>query len=260
MTTSVLTEQPGGRVALVVGASSKIAEAIIDNLRADTRYSEIIAVSRQLLTFSDRNSPVSVKSVVSDYSENSIRTICQELEMSRGLIRQVIICNGILHDEQIRPEKRTEDLNPDNLQKVYNINAIVPMLWIKNLKPLLQGKQNCVVSAFSARIGSIADNRRGGWYSYRSSKAALNMMLKTAAVEYSRIAKGVNFLAFHPGTTDTPLSKPFQKSVKKDKLFAPQFVAKKFLSITEGILDRNNWAAEQDNIQYLDWNNQSIPW
>ena len=115
------------------------------------------------------------------------------------------------------------------------------------------GKQSCVVTTFSARIGSIEDNRLGGWYSYRASKAALNMLLKTAAIEYQRVAKGVRFLVFHPGTTDTPLSKPFQKFVSKDKLFTPEFVADQLLTIVEQ-------QASESNIQFLDWDGKAIPW
>jgi NAD(P)-dependent dehydrogenase (short-subunit alcohol dehydrogenase family) len=127
------------------------------------------------------------------------------------------------------------------------------MLWVKYLKPVLAGKRDCVVTAFGARIGSIEDNQRGGWYSYRASKAALNMLLKTASLEYVRIAKGVRFLIFHPGTTDTPLSKPFQRFVSEDQLFTPEFVAERVVGLV------GNEVADK-SIQFLDWDGEPIPW
>ena len=105
----------------------------------------------------------------------------------------------------------------------------------------------------SARVGSIGDNHLGGWYAYRASKAALNMLLKTAAIEYSRRSANVKLLSFHPGTTDTPLSKPFQSSVAADKLFTPDFVAAQLIALMT--------AADIDGqLAFIDWNGQSIDW
>jgi NAD(P)-dependent dehydrogenase (short-subunit alcohol dehydrogenase family) len=110
-----------------------------------------------------------------------------------------------------------------------------------------------VVAVLSARVGSIGDNRLGGWYGYRASKAALNMFLQTAAVEYARRARRVKLLAFHPGTTDTALSAPFQKNVAAGKLFTPDFVAQRLL----GLMD----AAEPDGrLGFLDWAGKTVPW
>ena len=239
-----------GNVAIVIGASSQIAMALISRLQNDESLIEIIAISRQHY---DEPFANDVSRFQSDYSEESIREICEQIKPRKGQVSRVFICNGVLHDTQIRPEKRLEDIKPENLHTIFAANAVVPMLWIKYLKPILMGKQSCVVTTFSARIGSIEDNRLGGWYSYRASKAALNMLLKTAAIEYQRVAKGVRFLVFHPGTTDTPLSKPFQKFVSKDKLFTPEFVADQLLTIVEQ-------QASESNIQFLDWDGKAIPW
>jgi len=124
---------------------------------------------------------------------------------------------------------------------------------LKLLHPILKGKQRCVVAALSARVGSINDNHLGGWYAYRSSKAALNMMLRTLSIEYARRVKNVKLIAFHPGTTDTALSKPFQTSVPAEKLFTTEFVAARLCRIMHD--------AEIDGqLSYLDWDNKSIPW
>ena len=109
------------------------------------------------------------------------------------------------------------------------------------------------MAALSARVGSIGDNHLGGWYAYRSSKAALNMMLRTLSIEYGRRVKNVKIISFHPGTTDTALSKPFQASVPSDKLFTPEFVAGRLYGIMA--------EAEIDGqLSYLDWDNKAIPW
>ncbi|CAN0507506.1 unnamed protein product, partial [Discosporangium mesarthrocarpum] len=121
------------------------------------------------------------------------------------------------------------------------------------LKPLLRGKRDRVITVMSARVGSIDDNERGGWYAYRASKAALNMLFKTAAIEYRRTAKQTRFLAFHPGTTDTPLSQPFQKSVPPDKLFSPEFVAERLLGLTDAL-------PGSDLVQFLDWDGEAVAW
>lgn len=243
-------------VNIVIGASSVIAQALVENLADGNGNREIVTVSQQSsLSVTDSFSQAS-SHFQCDYSEESIRSVCQQLESRQGRIRRVFICNGILHAGVVKPEKRVEDIHAENLHKVFEVNAVTPMLWLKHLKSVLAGKQACVVTAFSARIGSIEDNKRGGWYAYRASKAALNMFLKTAAVEYGRSAKAVRFLVFHPGTTNTPLSKPFQKFVDEDKLFSPGFVAEQLLNIAHTVEKQ----PLEKNIQFLDWQGKSIPW
>ncbi|MDB4261175.1 SDR family NAD(P)-dependent oxidoreductase, partial [Porticoccaceae bacterium] len=117
-----------------------------------------------------------------------------------------VICHGILHSDTLWPEKRLEDINAESLQTVFQANTVVPVLWLKLLHRLLKSKQRCVVAALSARVGSIGDNQLGGWYAYRSSKAALNMMLRTLSIEYGRRVKNVKIISFHPGTTDEAFS------------------------------------------------------
>ncbi len=166
---------------------------------------------------------------------------------------QVFICLGVLHDDNVSPEKRLEDLNIDAMQHVIGVNAILPVLWLKHLLAVLKQSERCHVAVFSARVGSIKDNFYGGWYSYRASKAALNMYLKSAAIEYARRAPNVKLLAFHPGTTDTSLSRPFSKNVPADKLFSPEFVADQLIS--------NMSRFETDGeVSFVDWQFKPIEW
>lgn len=250
------SDQKYSNTVLIVGAGSLIAQSLIAEISADPDVGEIVTVSRQPAVGTGLDLPKSTTHYVSDYSDGSIGEICQSLKARHGEIRRVFICNGILHAEAIKPEKRVEDIQAENLHTVFTSNAVTPMLWLKHLKSLLSRKQECVVTVFSARIGSIEDNNRGGWYAYRASKAALNMFIKTAAVEYARSAKGVRFLVFHPGTTDTPLSKPFQKFVDEDKLFTPDFVAQQLLGIVSRVADGEG----ESNINFLDWQGKKIPW
>jgi NAD(P)-dependent dehydrogenase (short-subunit alcohol dehydrogenase family) len=199
-----------------------------------------------------------IQNIACDYTEASIIDACETIktlldEMQLKTISRVCICNGILHNENVWPEKRIEELTSDSLIEVFTINSVTPLLWLKALITLVKAPSDCVITIFNARIGSIGDNRSGGWYSYRASKAALNMLLKTAAIEYARRAKNVKLISFHPGTTDTALSKPFQGSVKKENLFTPDFVAQHLVQI----MNRQNVDGE---LSFIDWENKAIVW
>jgi NAD(P)-dependent dehydrogenase (short-subunit alcohol dehydrogenase family) len=242
--------------ALVLGASGGIAQAIITQLMSDPEIDIVVAVSRKpapshLTRASNTTSaPLWIES---EYAEPAMARVVEQLQPFAGHITRVIICHGLLHSDTVWPEKRLEDINANTLQAVFQANTVVPALWLKLLHPILKGKQRCVVAALSARVGSINDNHLGGWYAYRSSKAALNMMLRTLSIEYARRVKNVKVIAFHPGTTDTALSKPFQTSVPAEKLFTTEFVAARLCRIMHD--------AEIDGqLSYLDWDNKSIPW
>ena len=126
-------------------------------------------------------------------------------------IDRLVIAAGVLQDDVTQPEKRLADLDPKGLHHVYQINAIGPMLLVKSLWPALRKPHPLVVASLGARVGSIADNRLGGWYSYRASKAALNQLSHTAAIELARYNPESCMVTLHPGTVDTDLSRPFQK-------------------------------------------------
>jgi NAD(P)-dependent dehydrogenase (short-subunit alcohol dehydrogenase family) len=242
-----------GTAALVLGASGGLAQAIIRELMADADIDTVIAVSRNPAPEHFSTGPVTPIWIETEYSEPAMAAVVEQLQPFSGRITRVVICHGILHGDSLWPEKRLEDISAESLQTVFQANTVVPVLWLKLLHRLLKSKQRCVVAALSARVGSIGDNHLGGWYAYRSSKAALNMMLRTLSIEYGRRVKNVKIISFHPGTTDTALSKPFQASVPSDKLFTPAFVAERLCGIMA--------EAEIDGqLSYLDWDNKAIPW
>ena len=251
---------------LVTGASSKIAQAVIKKLLL-LNVSKVYAVSRdfsaaenQWLTREQR-----IECLVCDYSEEGIGEVIDTIRAGAFPLTQVYICHGVLHTKnqsknannqsaiELNPEKRLEDIDVDAMMQVFKANTLTPALWLKHLPSVVKHDKPCVVTVFSARVGSISDNQLGGWYSYRASKAALNMLVKTAAVEYGRRAKNVKLIAFHPGTTDTPLSKPFQANVKPGKLFNAEFVAEQLLTIVA------NLPIDQQ-AQFLDWQGKTVHW
>lgn len=238
----------------MIGASSTIAGAVIQQ-QLSNQSSDIVAVSRQTQPTDPDSSGPRVLWFSSDYSEANIKTLCDRFQQAGYQLSRVYIFNGILHNDTLFPEKRLADISAEALQAIWQVNALTPLLWLKHLLPNLKTSDDCQVAILSARIGSIKDNQLGGWYAYRMAKAALNMGVKTAAIEYARVAKGVRFLLFHPGTTDTPLSRPFQKNVPPNKLFTPEFVAE----CLEAVLLQLP-LHEQGNLVYRDWQGADIDW
>ena len=241
------------QTTLIIGANSAIAKALALQVikESDTK---LIVVTRDTSFYQHEQFNNSKVISIKDYQESSISTVVQEISKDKTTsINQVFICHGLLHNNNINPEKRLQEFSAESFTEILTANTITPALWLKNLVPILKGKQPCKVVVFSARVGSISDNKIGGWYSYRASKAAVNMLLKSAAVELSRTAKNIKLISFHPGTTDTPLSKPFQKNVPESKLFTSEFVAKQLLQI----VSENEVDGEAS---FLDWQGKTIPW
>ncbi|MFD2164888.1 SDR family NAD(P)-dependent oxidoreductase [Thalassotalea euphylliae] len=236
---------------LIIGASSAIAIAAAAELAKSGN--SVVAISRSTLADELKQFTTDIRWIQSHYNEHTIAEICSSLAAEYDFT-SVIICNGVLHGDDFFPEKKIEELDLASIGKVMNANTLTAMTWLKHLIPVLEKqKVHCYITILSARIGSISDNQLGGWYSYRMSKAALNMGIKCLAIECCRRAKNLKFILFHPGTTDSPLSKPFQRNVKKDKLFTPAFVATQLLAAKD--------AVEFDGqASYLDWAHKPIDW
>ncbi|WP_375396125.1 SDR family NAD(P)-dependent oxidoreductase [uncultured Sphingomonas sp.] len=147
----------------------------------------------------------------------------------------VVVATGLLHDAMHRPEKALRDLDPAWLAQSYAVNAIGPAIVAKHFLPLMPRDARAVFAALSARVGSIGDNRLGGWHGYPAAKAALNQLIRTIAIEdRRRNARGI-VVGLHPGTVDTALSKPFQANVAAGHLFAPDRAAVQLLDVIDAL-------------------------
>jgi len=152
----------------------------------------------------------------------------------------VIVATGLLHEDGHGPEKALRELDPAWLARQYAVNAIGPALVAKHFLPLLAKTGTPVFAALSARVGSISDNRLGGWHGYRASKSALNMLIATFAIEARRANDRSIIVGLHPGTVDTVLSKPFQANVTPGTLLVPDRAALQLLDVIEGLKVRDS--------------------
>ncbi|WP_136482687.1 SDR family oxidoreductase [Vibrio sp. H11] len=182
-------------------------------------------------------------------NEDEVRRLSDTTDSVDWLIN----CIGLLHSAQQGPEKNINALNAEFFQHNMMVNTLPMLLLAKYFTPLLKRSTAPKFAALSARVGSISDNRLGGWYSYRASKAALNMVVKTLSIEWQRTLKHGTLLALHPGTTDTALSAPFQANVPPGKLFTPAYVAQQLTDII------TNATPEQSG-SFLAYDGQTIPW
>lgn len=165
-------------------------------------------------------------------SDTSITAALQTLH-EKAEMDWVFIATGWLHDDTTQPEKTWRSLESDHLLRAYTINAIGPALLVKHLLATLNPKHPTTIGILSARVGSISDNRLGGWHSYRASKAALNMLIKNFAIELNRMKRPTLVVGLQPGTTDTALSEPFKRNVPPDHLQTPEFTARHLLQVMQ---------------------------
>jgi NAD(P)-dependent dehydrogenase (short-subunit alcohol dehydrogenase family) len=244
-------QQEHGSAALVIGAGGGIGGALLDRLLERGDIERIYAVSRRAA--GQGRSSSALRWLCCDHSEGGIGEVTAAISREGRHLSHVVICTGLLHDGALQPEKSLQRLQGSHMETVLRVNTVLPALWLGALVPLLRRSPRVVVAALSARVGSIGDNRLGGWYSYRASKAALNMVLQCTAIELARVAPAAKLIAFHPGTTDTGLSRPFQARVAPEKLFSPSFVADRLLEL----MDR---AQPDGKLDFLDWDGKPIPW
>lgn len=206
--------------AVVIGASGGIGAAVAEALRASQRFAVIHALSRSG-TGLDLEDEVSIAAAAAWVAEGPAPTL-------------VFVATGVLHHGQA-PERTYKVMTADHLLRDYWINTVGPALVAKHFLPLLPRDRPAAFAALSARVGSIADNRLGGWHSYRASKAGLNMILRNLAIELARSHPQAVVAGLHPGTVATDLSAPFQKGVRPDKLFTPAYSAERLLAVLDGL-------------------------
>lgn len=222
--------------AIVIGASGGIGAALVEQLRA--RGSEVVSLSR-------RDCGIDLE------DEASIRAAAERLR-PEAPFSLIIVAAGLLHDASLTPERSLRELDQDRLARTFAVNAIAPALCARYFIPLLGAAERSIFAALSARVGSISDNRIGGWYGYRASKAALNQLIRTAAIELARTRPEAICVTLHPGTVDTAMSAPFQRGVAPDRLFSPAISAAHLLEV----LDR---LSPQDSGLCFDWAGKPIP-
>ncbi|WP_421787363.1 SDR family NAD(P)-dependent oxidoreductase [Hyphobacterium sp.] len=244
----MLNNLPGNYTAAVFGASGGIGRAFVKALSEDERCAAIFAGARNAIPAAEK-----VTGFAFDLAEeDSIAQAAKGLD-ERGPVHLVIVATGVLHGESFGPERSWRELDPEVMARVFALNATGPALIAKHLLDHLPRDETGIFAALSARVGSIGDNRLGGWHSYRASKAALNMMIRNFAIELGRKRKQAISVGLHPGTVDTPLSQPFQRNVPDDKLFSPEKSAAHLL----GVL--GNLSANDSGYSYA-WDGKRIEW
>lgn len=241
----------GERVAaVVVGASGGVGGALLERLEDDPAVERIYALSRSAVRrSSSRVRPMRVDLL----DEETLRRAAIAVE-TEGPVHLVLVATGLLHDgEALQPEKSWRDLDGASLQRLFAVNATGPALVAKHFLPLLDRSRRAAFAALSARVGSIGDNRLGGWHGYRSSKAALNMIVRGLAIELARRNPSALCVTLHPGTVDTDLSEPFQRNVDPTQLFTPARAAERILGVLDGL-------APADSGGFFAWDGEPIPY
>ncbi|WP_163648376.1 SDR family NAD(P)-dependent oxidoreductase [Modicisalibacter sp. 'Wilcox'] len=246
----MLEALPDDFTAVVTGAGGGIGRAVLDHLLASDRPGRVLAVSRHPIEHRDPR----LEALTLDLARQAGReTLAGRLDGAP--VHLLFNAIGLLHDTArgVQPEKRLEELDADTLGHLFHVNATTPALLLQALHGSLKGRHPVIVASLSARVGSIDDNRLGGWYGYRASKAAHNMLMRTAAIELARYNRRSLVLCLHPGTTDTTLSRPFQSRVPEGKLFTPAFVAERLFAVI-------NARRPEDTGSFWDWAGQPIAW
>ena len=221
----------------VIGSSGAIGNSICKKLINDELVEEVYKFSR-VINNEDSDKVKNIEIDIED--ENSIKNCVNKLP-SNIKFDLIFVATGILHnDNDIFPEKSIKDISIDKLQKVFSVNTIGPTLVGKYFIPFLRKDARSVFAFLSARVGSISDNKLGGWYSYRASKTALNQIIKNFSIEVKRSNNNAIFVGLQPGTVKSYLSKPFEKNVKAEKLFTPDYSAEKLLDVISNLTNENS--------------------
>lgn len=229
-----------GYRAVVVGASGAIGNAFVQALQKDPRCAEVVPLARSWPV----DSPYRL-----DFQQQDTLVQASQALQAGGPIHLMVDATGILSDEGVKPEKRLDDLHGDALQHLMLVNAIGPALWARHAWPLMASGERVIWAKLSARVGSIEDNHKGGWYGYRASKAALNMFLQGLAIEVVRRRPQAIVAALQPGTVRSNLSAPFAH----EGAFEPDDAAQRLLGVLDSL-------PPQGRAHFVDHAGLSIPW
>jgi len=248
-------------IAVIFGANGGIGQEFVK--QALERHAVVFACSRPHSSEAASEIPTIkalenglVKVELNPLDDHHLKKFSEHVNNQYGHVDLIVNAIGILHhSEEIQPEKRIEDFDLTSFINVMQTNAATSALIAKHFIKLLKqsNTQTAIFASISARVGSISDNRLGGWYSYRASKAALNQVIKTLSIEVARRNKNTAVIALHPGTTDTNLSKPFQQNVKPGKLFSAEYSVRKMFQIIDNLFI-------EDNGKFFAWDGSTIEW
>lgn len=252
--------QPRYRAAVVQGASRGIGLALVRRLVEHGGVGQVFATCRDperadaLNALAETHSGRLQVLTLDVCDERSIASAALSVRTEVESLGLLINCAGLLHKPNgLKPERRLADVEVDAFIESVRVNTLGPLLVAKHFEPLFRSPQRAVYASISARVGSVGDNRLGGWYGYRASKAAQNMVTRNLSIELRRRARGIICVALHPGTVDTDLSKPFQGSVPQDKLFTAADAAARLLNVIDGL-------DAESNGRFYAWDGSEIPW
>ena len=232
------------RVA-IIGASGGIGSTLSRQIRALDRDNTIVEIVR--------NKSKKNQFEMNMLDEHSVAKCAEEIKDKYGSFDVILNTTGLLHTKNHSPERTFREIDLDYLQEVFQVNTYIPFLISKYFVPILTKESASIIAFMSARLGSISDNKLGGWYSYRSSKTALNMLIKTLSIELSYSNKNAICIGLHPGTVDTQLSKPFTQKFKNKKVFTKE-EAGGYLIKTLNNINHN------DTGNIIDWHGKTIPY
>jgi NAD(P)-dependent dehydrogenase (short-subunit alcohol dehydrogenase family) len=225
-------------IAVVIGSTGGIGAALLRTLQDGRDFDAVIGLSRTSSPALDLRDEASIAAAAGHVA-------------GLGALRLVILCTGRLHGPGMQPEKNLRSLDAAAMADAFIVNTIGPALVLKHFTPLLPREGRSVVAALSAKVGSIGDNHLGGWHSYRASKAALNQVIHTAAIELKRTRPQAICVALHPGTVDTKLSAPFSKAGLDVR--PPEVAAADLLEVIEGL-------TPEDSGGFFDYAGWPLPW
>lgn len=221
---------------IIIGASGGIGRGFLDQCEQSPQINQVFALSRK----TEPGTRGKTTFMAFDLTDEDNIAATAGILRDSGTFDLILVTTGLLQGEGITPEKNMRALNRKSLIKYFDVNTIGPALCAKYFLPLLHRDRKAVFAALSARVGSISDNRLGGWYGYRASKAALNMVIKTLSLEFTRKYPLAVICGLHPGTVDTSLSAPFQGNVPDGKLFTPEFSAKKMINVIDDLSSKDS--------------------
>ncbi|HST44099.1 MAG TPA: SDR family NAD(P)-dependent oxidoreductase [Luteimonas sp.] len=245
--------------ALVTGASRGIGLALATALLQRSDVACVHAVARHaevapgLAALATRHGTRLQRHAIDITDDDHLATLAGRVRGHGAALHLVINAAGVLHDDGLRPEKSLAAVTRAALERSFALNAFSPILLAQALHPLLPRAQPATFASLSARVGSIGDNRSGGWYAYRAAKAAQNQLLHTWAIELRRTHPRATCLLLHPGTVDTALSAPFQAGLPPGRLFAPDAAAAALLAVIAA-------RTPADSGGFFAWDGTPIAW